>query len=365
MGIKLTVGVAVYNIKEEFLRDCIESVCKRCASDTEIVIIDDCSTENCYEILKEYDRQDERIRLLRLDKNGGISAVRNKIISLARGEWILFVDGDDMLVSNVSDFTEKLDGEKLDVVSFMLTRREDECDGYTDDITYLSQSEVHALSVSALVRYDAYKKYRPELNLHPCTVCAAAYRKAFLTDNRLLFDENLKIAEDSVFNANVYLKKPRCAHIAANLYFYRLNPQSVMNRYNPKVKQWSDDYLKVTESLLNKSFCGEKNVREYFWIYRCGGALYDVFERDIFHRDNPKRRAARKKEFMRIVSDKVYAPAMKGANANVCTYPNLRLILKLAEKRNFALIGFAFAKRFVFVLYGGISRRLRDLGKRE
>ncbi|UKI38150.1 MAG: hypothetical protein L6V93_09315 [Clostridiales bacterium] len=50
-----------------------------------------------------------------------------------------------------------------------------------------------------------------------------------------MFDENLRIAEDSVFNTNVFLKKPRYAHIPNTVYFYRLNPQSVMNRYNPKV----------------------------------------------------------------------------------------------------------------------------------
>ena len=116
---------------------------------------------------------------------------------------------------------------------------------------------------------------------------------------------------------------------------------------------------------MNKNFCSEKNVRGYFWIYRVGGALYDIFERDIFHHDNKKSAKVRKAEFLSVVSDEIYSPAMNGANLDMCKYPNLRLILKLAEKKRFSLIDFAFSHRFVFVLYGGISRRLRDLTERK
>ena len=365
MSIKLSIGIAVYNIREDFLRACVESVCKMCGDDAEIIIIDDCSTYNCFEIVSEYAQSDGRIRLLRFGRNIGISAVRNKIISLARGEWILFVDGDDMLIGNVSKIMQNFDLLNSDVVTFGISRQENEIADCGASIFHLSQKDVHALSVSALVRYDAYKEFLPDLNLHPCTVCACAYRKSYLTANGFLFDENLRIAEDSVFNTNVFLKKPRYAHIPSAVYFYRLNPQSVMNRYNPKVKKWSVDYLNATEEILNKNFCSEKNVRGYFWIYRVGGALYDVFERDIFHHDNKKSAKVRKDEFLSIVSDEIYVPAMNGANADMCKYPNLRLILKLAVKRRFSLIDFAFSHRFVFVLYGGISRRLRDLGIRS
>ena len=96
----LTIGVAVYNIKEEYLRGCIKSVTMNRGENIEILIIDDCSDESCSEICRKCCEGDSRITYIKNERNMGISAVRNMIIDMASGEWVAFVDGDDLLSPN-------------------------------------------------------------------------------------------------------------------------------------------------------------------------------------------------------------------------------------------------------------------------
>ena len=90
MAIKLTIGTAVYNVGEEFLRSHIEGIAKQLTDEVELLLIDDCSTDNSGEICKEYAKADSRIRYINMGKNGGLSCVRNRTISEAKGKRILW-----------------------------------------------------------------------------------------------------------------------------------------------------------------------------------------------------------------------------------------------------------------------------------
>ena len=92
---KVSVIIPVYNV-EKYLRDCLDSVVGQTLEEIEIICINDGSTDNSLEILKEYESKDERIKII--DKeNGGLSSARNAGIKEAKGEYTLFVDSDDMV----------------------------------------------------------------------------------------------------------------------------------------------------------------------------------------------------------------------------------------------------------------------------
>ena len=84
MAVKLTIGTAVYNVGENLLRAHIES-------------LDDCSTDNCGEICRNYAEKNSRIRYINMGTNQGLSCVRNRTIDEAQGDWIFFADGDDLI----------------------------------------------------------------------------------------------------------------------------------------------------------------------------------------------------------------------------------------------------------------------------
>ena len=86
---------------EKYISAAIESVRKQTYSNWELIIVDDCSKDNTLEIVRGI--QDERIRLYQNETNSGAAVSRNKALREARGEWIAFLDADDLWVP------EKLD----------------------------------------------------------------------------------------------------------------------------------------------------------------------------------------------------------------------------------------------------------------
>ena len=93
----LSVIIPLYN-KQDYILHTLNSVLSQEFNDYEIVIVDDGSTDNSFQIVKSI--SDKRIRIFRKD-NGGPSSARNFGVKMAKGEWVLFLDADDTLVENM------------------------------------------------------------------------------------------------------------------------------------------------------------------------------------------------------------------------------------------------------------------------
>lgn len=78
----------------KYIKQSIESVLNQSYKNWELLIVDDCSTDNTHDVLKEF--CDERIRVIVNDINSGAAISRNKAINEAKGEWIAFLDSDDL-----------------------------------------------------------------------------------------------------------------------------------------------------------------------------------------------------------------------------------------------------------------------------
>ena len=93
--VKVSVCLAVYKTKPEYLKECIESILNQTFTDFEFLIVDDCPEDKeCEKIIKSY--ADNRIKYYRNEKNLGISRTRNKLLDLATGEYIAVMDHDDI-----------------------------------------------------------------------------------------------------------------------------------------------------------------------------------------------------------------------------------------------------------------------------
>lgn len=101
---KVSIIIPVYNV-EQYLAKCLDSVCGQTYKDLEIICVNDCSPDNCAEILNKYAEQDDRIILVTREKNGGLSAARNSGLDAATGEYIYFIDSDDWIDL---DYIEKM-----------------------------------------------------------------------------------------------------------------------------------------------------------------------------------------------------------------------------------------------------------------
>ena len=101
---KVSVIIPVYNV-EKYLRECLDSVQSQTLRDIEILCINDGSKDGSAEILAEYAKNDDRFVVIN-QENSGVSASRNKAIKLAKGEFVTFMDSDDLYPK--ADVLEKL-----------------------------------------------------------------------------------------------------------------------------------------------------------------------------------------------------------------------------------------------------------------
>jgi glycosyltransferase involved in cell wall biosynthesis len=91
----VSIITPLYN-SEKFIEETIQSVLNQTYSNWEMIIVNDCSTDNGVDILKKYSEKDNRIKLIQLIKNGGGAVARNRAIEEAKGKYIAFLDSDDL-----------------------------------------------------------------------------------------------------------------------------------------------------------------------------------------------------------------------------------------------------------------------------
>lgn len=115
----VSVIIPAYN-SAATIEKCVESILCQTVSDFLIYIVDDCSTDNTWEVLSNLINRDSRIRVFRNEKNSGPSVSRNKAIGASNGEWLCFIDSDDYVCP---DFLEKMlnasDNSEIVIGSFV------------------------------------------------------------------------------------------------------------------------------------------------------------------------------------------------------------------------------------------------------
>ena len=112
---KLTVIVPVYN-SSKYLKKCIESILEQTYVNTEIILVNDGSTDNSIDICKEFKQIDNRIIVI--DKeNGGVASARNAGLEVATGSYVAFVDSDDYVEKDMYEtMIEALNNNNADIV---------------------------------------------------------------------------------------------------------------------------------------------------------------------------------------------------------------------------------------------------------
>ena len=91
----VSIIVPVYN-SEKFINDTIQTVKEQMYKNWELLLVNDCSTDNSENIIKKYVKKDNRIKLINLEKNSGAAIARNTGIESAKGKYIAFLDADDL-----------------------------------------------------------------------------------------------------------------------------------------------------------------------------------------------------------------------------------------------------------------------------
>lgn len=267
----ISVIVPVYKV-EAYLRQCLDSILASTYSNLEVIVVDDGSPDECPRICDEYAEKDARVQVIH-QENQGLVAARNAGLGVARGEYIGFVDSDDMVSQY---FYESLINAMVstdsDVAFCECTQSEDKLQksGYVVMESYTT-FDTFEEQLSVLVRAPSVRK-KTWTSSH---VINKLYRKEKITR---LFNKHCLMCEDLQFNWD-YIMEHSCKMVLVPemLYYYRQNNQSIMGQYYAHVANMKGPIALVNtwRAIAENSPVSEK-LRSYLYarvVYLMHGAL--------------------------------------------------------------------------------------------
>lgn len=212
---KISIIVPVYNC-EEWLRECINSlICSDSPCEYEIILVNDGSTDRSGNICDEYAIIHNCIKVIHTI-NQGVSTARNIGLENATGEWIIFVDGDDILEENaINDLYYKAEFYKYDLLRFGMFR-------------------FNSNGIYPLFKANSTDKQKYiDLTIQRSTilgVCGGIYRRSLFMRYNIRFSSNLHVGEDWVVLFKLLCHAQSFYYYPADLYGYRVNLYSVTQR---------------------------------------------------------------------------------------------------------------------------------------
>lgn len=251
-----SVIIPVYN-SSSTLKHCVESVLNQDYGDFEVICIDDGSSDNSYELLKEYAGRDLRMRCFS-QQNMGPSAVRNRGIHEAKGSWLLFVDSDDYLC----------DEKSLDILHNTICTYP-ECElvcfsGAVDTTEGIFPDAVQdcIYESGCLCLEDNCLKSRGVVF---GSIFVQCYKKSLVDTMRLRFDEQIWYAEDRLFVCSYYLRAGMTVVLPDVLYCYVVNENSLMHDDSKRKRLDADQRyaVKMIESRALEEGTNLPNLRKY------------------------------------------------------------------------------------------------------
>ncbi|MDR2962974.1 MAG: glycosyltransferase [Bacteroidales bacterium] len=228
MSKKVSIIIPVYNV-EDYLRNCLDSVVNQTFRDIEIILIDDGSTDNSLEIMKEFAEQDVRIKIIS-QQNSGVSTARNKGFKEANGEYFLFVDSDDTILHNSVEILYKHAIEtKSDIVlgNVIYVYENGE-----QTIIYRRKEEIY--SKSCMSGEECYVAFMKEKTFPPLVYLYFTKRELILKNN-ISFKEEI-IHEDELWCVQVMLCATKVFLIDFLYYNYFQRNGSLMNSNNKETR---------------------------------------------------------------------------------------------------------------------------------
>lgn len=339
---KVSVIVPVYNV-EEFLRECLDSLVNQTIDkeEMEILCINDGSTDNSLEILREYEEKYPCIKVYSKE-NEGLSATRNYGVERAQGKYLMFIDSDDMFtldtVEKVSDFFDTVYDE-VDLVTFY--------DQPFDKNNFLPMH----------FRFEKYLKsdgvYDLEKYPYICQMRVNVCVKNFGEDN-FLFDTTPGFKqEDQEYNNRVLMKKMKIGFCKGGCYLYNKSNENsiVTTSFNAiKLFETSMEYFERLFSYF------PDEVPKYFQAI----FYHDIrwkFESEIlypYHYDE---------ENLRKAKDRVLALLDRVDNDTILKYPAAKenqTIYWLSQKRNSGIMP-CVGERMISLVSGGKTLKYTDV----
>ena len=265
---KVSVIIPFHNV-ESYIEQCLDSVLNQTLKDIEVILVDDASDDNSSSIVEKYEKNDKRIKLLKLEERKGQGYARNRAIEIATGEYIGFVDSDDFIKPEMFEKLYQIAVKSnLDITMCQAVEYDDVTGRYIES-DYYSLEPLSIFKDKVFEPKDT-KEFILDINV-------ALWNKIYKTDYLRKIGEKFTegfIYEDLPFFFGTYLPAKKIQIVWEKFYVYRVRAKnSTMQQVNKKVLDRLPMVSLTFEKMKNATFLSDMKQRFQAWVID-----------DLFHR---------------------------------------------------------------------------------
>ena len=254
----------------------------------EVILVNDGTKDNSFGVIDDLIKAHGNIIVME-QENQGLSAARNTGLTIASGEYVLFLDSDDLLIN--------------DSLSLLLRKAQDStADMIVADFIKLTDEQIPGFHPKTVSNVESKEKngwdyFLNDFNPQECYVWRTLYRRAFLEANHLRFIPGIYF-EDVPFTTECYLKAEKCVRFPLLFYIYRQRANSIVSSVNMKKVT---DFNIVLEHLqaMKQEYSLPKNVAQ-----KLSDTMFSAFSSAIWYLSHDKRLLARRNEYVKDLKKK-------------------------------------------------------------
>lgn len=335
---KISYIIPTYNCGI-FLKECVVSIIRADAYYHEIIIVDDCSTDETKIIVDDLLKKFKNIKYFRNDRNRGCSYSRNYGLINATGDFCSFIDADDLVDANFGKVCFQFESQNFDAIYFgykcIVNRRN------IDEQSEIDLNMNNKIWLKKDINYLVVNLLHPEDNLlKKCSLFSpwgGCYSRIFLLDNGICFDESMTIAEDVKFNIEVIKRANRIVTNGYISYYYYKNVNSSGRSYNNNaisIGVDANNKINLTLGGMLSDYNVDK-ANNYSIIYRFWWTIVS----DFYHMDNEENVLKKEKRLKKLYNIHMYKEAFAKLDREVIEFMpfNMKLIIVLIKHKMFFL----------------------------
>lgn len=278
---KVSVIIPVYNV-ELYLSECLDSILNQTYNNLEIICIDDCSSDNSLSILQDYAKKDLRIKIIHNIRNLGVAVSRNIGINSSHGQYICFLDSDDVIqsraIETMLDDAVKKGSDVVVTRSIAFTSSDDENE----------KLRVQRISEGLTIRVKKEMKVNSSNFLEPidyisCIPCGKLFKLEFVKNNDIKFIASKFIHEDMGFwiklcSMSPLITFPNKSYVS---FFYRQRPSSITTNPNNRKIEFNHIKAVIYDALKYiKNHHSKFEYKEYKNELKKSRIYYKYFQRE-------------------------------------------------------------------------------------
>ncbi len=286
---KISIVVPIYNAGK-WLKRCLDSILNQSYKNIELILVNDGSSDDSGDICNDYARRDNRVKVI-YQQNQGVSIARNNGIACSTGDYIGFVDADDEI--NVDMYEKLLDTAMLTSSDIVL------CDSLAvKDGEIIEYETISCLAEDCTL---CKTEITPNILLEIAGSVWRGLYSAQLIKDKVAFLQDLKIAEDRVFNIYAMGRAKRIAYVKAAYYRRNLLKGSTVHKYHSDYYETIKKGRDATAKALRDNWMNDEKFQITYLNQYVYGSIRAI--ENIKHKDSPLSRHERYKKIKEICED--------------------------------------------------------------